>query len=123
MPRPRHSLAAAFVCAARGIGRFSRGRNAQIQILCGVLTLIAALIVRVSYIEWLVLILCITGVLSVEAINTAIERAVDLTTTHLHPIARDAKDIAAGAVLLACVGSAVIGVIVLGPKIIALVRI
>jgi undecaprenol kinase len=116
MRKPQHSLPAAFACAGRGVMRFARGRNAQLQLLCAILTLVTAAFVQVSDMEWIVIILCITGVLTTEAVNTAIERAVDLTTTHLHPIARDAKDIAAGAVLIACCGAATIGVIILGPK-------
>jgi len=66
--------------------------------------------------EWLILIAAIALVLTAEAFNTALERAVDLFQPDRHPFARDAKDIAAAGVLIASSGSFVVGVILFGPR-------
>lgn len=60
---------------------------------------------------------CIGLVISLELINTAIERVVDLVTSEYHPLAKEAKDIAAGAVFVAAILSIVIGGIIFIPKI------
>ncbi|SMB91969.1 diacylglycerol kinase [Deinococcus hopiensis] len=61
-------------------------------------------------------------VLSVELLNTAVEAVVDLATPELHPLAKVAKDAAAGAVLLASLGALLVGCSVLGPPLLALIR-
>ncbi|MET3290102.1 UNVERIFIED_CONTAM: undecaprenol kinase [Brevibacillus sp. OAP136] len=65
--------------------------------------------------DLLLLLLFIALVLSLELVNTAIEAAVDLVTTNRHPLAKAAKDAAAGAVLVAAAASVVAGIIVFGP--------
>jgi undecaprenol kinase len=66
--------------------------------------------------ENLVLLAWVTLVLSLELMNTAIERAIDLVTKDVHPLAKQAKDVAAGAVLVASVGAAVTALIIFGPR-------
>lgn len=68
-----------------------------------------------SWLEWAVIVLVVTLVWTVEFINTALEAVVDLASPQQHPLARVAKDVAAAAVLLASVGSVVIGLLILGP--------
>jgi len=70
-----------------------------------------------SAIEWMFISFAIGGVLALELLNTAIERVVDLVTEELHPLAKQAKDIAAGAVLIYAILSVVIGSIIFFPKI------
>lgn len=65
--------------------------------------------------EWAVIVLVITLVWTVEFINTALEAVVNLASPQQHPLARVAKDVAAAAVLLASIGSVVIGLLILGP--------
>ena len=57
-----------------------------------------------------------------EALNTALEFLTDVASPDFHPIAEKAKDVAAGAVLLAACGAAVIGVMVLGPRVLSLLQ-
>ena len=71
---------------------------------------------RIASGEWLALVLAITAVLVAEAVNTAIEIDIDLTSPEYHPYARDTKDVAAGAVLLAVIGAIVVGLIIFVPK-------
>jgi diacylglycerol kinase len=66
-------------------------------------------------VEWALLLLCITGVLVAEMGNTLIEALVDLASPGYHPLARRAKDVAAGAVLVTAIGSAAVGLAILGP--------
>lgn len=69
----------------------------------------------ISATDWALLTLSIAVVLAAEAINSAMERMVDLVSPQWHPLARDAKDLAAGGVLIAAIGAAVVGVIVFLP--------
>ncbi|MBE3572924.1 MAG: diacylglycerol kinase family protein [Moorella humiferrea] len=66
--------------------------------------------------EWAVLTLTITMVIAAEAFNTALEVAVDLYTSKYHPLARIAKDVAAGAVLMTAIGAIIIACIIFGPR-------
>jgi len=71
----------------------------------------------ISSIEWCILILSMMAVLVAESFNTAMEIDIDLTSPEYHPYARDTKDVAAGAVLIAVIGATLVGCIVFIPKI------
>jgi diacylglycerol kinase (ATP) len=75
--------------------------------------LLAALFLRVTPIEFALLSLSILFVLFAELINTAVEAVVDLVSPDYHPLAKIAKDTAAGAVLVAAMGAAIIGYMIL----------
>jgi hypothetical protein len=66
--------------------------------------------------RWLALALTITLVLAAEGVNTAVEAVVDLVTPGFHPLAKIAKDVAAGTVLLTAIGAVVVGVIIFLPR-------
>lgn len=88
----------------------------------GLLVIILAVAFRVSAIEWLFLLLAMTLVIAIEVINTAIENVVDLASGfHFYVLAKKAKDMAAGAVLLVSGFALVVGIIIFAPKIIALI--
>jgi diacylglycerol kinase len=107
--------------AVRGLYVFSKTtRNLPIHLGTAVLVVILGLYFNISNIEWISLIFAITLVLSVEALNSAIEIDIDLTSPNYHPYARDTKDVAAGAVLISVLGAVGIGLIVFVPKIIIL---
>lgn len=93
--------------------------NARIHALATVLVFAAGAFVRLSPAEWALIMLAIVSVWASEALNTAIEFLVDLVSPELHPLAAKAKDVAAGAVLVAAIGAAVIGGFVFGPHILA----
>ena len=90
-------------------------RNAWIHAVATVLVVILAYWVAVTRVEWAILILAIALVWAAEFTNTALEAIVDLASPEFHPIARIAKDVAAGAVLVCAVGAASVGVLILGP--------
>ena len=112
----RVRLLRSFYYAFAGIAYlFRTQRNARIELAVAVLVLLAAAWLRVSRLELAVLVLTCAAVLILEAMNTALEAAVDLASPKLHPVARIAKDVSAAAVLLGAIASAVIGLLLLGP--------
>lgn len=105
-----------FSCAIQGIVySVVSGRNMKIHLLGAISAIGMGLVLNVSRIEWTVLMLAIFMVLSAETINTAIERTVDLITEDNHTLAKLAKDLAAGGVLLTAINAVVIAVLVFGP--------
>lgn len=102
------------------LGALRHQHNIWIQLVIAALVVIAGFIFSVSRIEWTVLILTITIVLSLEMVNTAIEYLVDLVSKDYHPVAGKVKDIAAGAVLIASIFAVITGLIIFIPKILSL---
>lgn len=104
--------------ALRGL-RFLLGeRNAKILLAATALTLAASAYFSLASLEWCSVLLAITVVWVAEGLNSALERLTDLVSPEFHPLAGKAKDIAAGAVLLACVGAVSIGLVVFGPRLV-----
>lgn len=92
-------------------------RNMKIHSIVAIVVIILSWIYHLSAIEWMFISFAICGVLALELVNTALERVVDLVTKDFHPLAKQAKDVAAGAVLLYAILSVVIGCIIFLPKI------
>lgn len=114
----KHSLLKSFKFASEGLkAAILQGRNFRIQLALGVLATILGLILKLSAPEWLDLIIVITLVLILELVNTSIEALVDLTSPEIQPRAKLAKDVAAATVLVASIGSVIVGVLVFLPKI------
>lgn len=117
----RFPLLCAFQCAARGIAyAFCSQRNLKIQLAIGVLAVGAGAALGISRAEWLAIVLVIMVVAVAEVVNTAVESVTDLASPAWHELARAAKDAGAGAVLLASIGSAIVGLIVFVPHILTL---
>jgi diacylglycerol kinase (ATP) len=91
-------------------------RNMRIHFAVATVVLVLAIAYDVSKIELIALLLAIAFVLIAEMVNTAIEAATDIATTSFNPLAKLAKDIAAGAVLVASVNAIVIGYLVLAER-------
>ena len=89
--------------------------NARIHLLAAILVLSLAWWLQVSRLEWLILIFTCTLVVALEAVNTAIEFAVDLASPDIHPLAKSAKDVGAAAVLIAAIGALMIGCLIFIP--------
>lgn len=113
------TVANAFSCAFRGVALCFSGRNFKIQFCLGLLAVILGFIFHITSYEWIALIICMSLVLGGEVGNTALEVAVDLVTDSYHDLARDAKDCAAGAVLVFSLASLIVGCIIFIPKICA----
>ena len=107
-----------FRFAFAGIGYVLRSqRNARVHLVAAGLVIVAGLAFRVSSPEWAVLALTIGLVLSAEMINTVAELAVDLLTQRYHPMAKVAKDVGAGAVLVAALAAVGVGIAVFGLRV------
>ena len=92
-------------------------RNARVHLLAVAVVGVSGLVLEFSATEWMVVTLLCTLVLALEAVNTAIEAVVDLVSPHYHPLAKQAKDVAAGAVLLAAIGACIIALLLIGTRI------
>ena len=110
--------AQSFNHAFRGIRLFfMMTPNVSIHVFAFILVVLSGFYFKISSFEWLALLLVIGLVFVTETINTAIEIDINLTSPEYHPYARDTKDVAAGAVLLAAFVSIAVGLIVFLPKI------
>lgn len=110
--------ARSFVHAGKGVILFLKTtHNAWIHISIAFGVVLCGFYFSISNFEWVVLVFAIGLVLVAEAFNTAIEIDIDLTSPEFHPYARDTKDVAAGAVLLATLTSIIVGSIIFIPYI------
>jgi undecaprenol kinase len=105
-----------FKYASMGIlHAFKTEQNIRIHSVIGVIVCTAAFLLKVSGIEWIIIVFLIGGMISLELINTAIERTIDLITDReYYLLAKQAKDLAAGAVLIYAIASVIIGIIIFG---------
>ena len=99
------------------ITSFKTEKNMKFHIVMMVLVIIAGALLKISKIEWIICIALFGLVISMELINTAIENTVDLITQEKHPKAKIAKDVSAGAVLIAAITAVVVGLIIFLNKI------
>jgi diacylglycerol kinase (ATP) len=104
--------------AFRGLAILLRTQhNARIHAFATILVLAAGALLRISLSEWALIALAVVCVWVAEALNTSIESLVDLASPDPHPLAGKAKDVAAGAVLIAAIGSLIVGALVFGPHV------
>jgi diacylglycerol kinase (ATP) len=112
----RSNLLISFKYAFAGLWHVWRTqRNARIHLAVAVIVVAMGLWLGLSRTDWAILALTIGTVLTAEVLNTVVEAAVDLVTAEYHPLAKVAKDVAAGAVLLMAVTAVVVGLLILGP--------
>ena len=97
-------------------------RNVRVHLAAAILVTIAGVLLHISALEFAMLYAAIAGVFIAEMFNTVFEICVDLARPEYHPLARTAKDVAAGAVLLSAILAVVIGLFVLGPHLWALLH-
>jgi len=96
---------------------FKSEKNGRIQAIAAILILLAAWFFNISPIEWCIILMCISLILSLEMINTALERVCAVISLEYHPMVKTIKDVAAGAVWLAGIIAIAIGLIVFVPYI------
>lgn len=94
-------------------------RNAWVHAVAAILVVALALYLKLGRLEWAVLILAIGMVWLAEFLNTALEAVVDLASPNVHPLARVGKDVGAAGVLLAAASAALVGLLILGPPLLA----
>jgi diacylglycerol kinase len=122
-PGPAGTLRSSFRYAFAGLGYCLRTqRNFRIHLATGAAAAVVGLLLGLTWVEWAVLTVTMVLVLGAEMINTMIESLVDLVTQEYHPLAKTAKDVAAGVVLLTAIGAVVVGLVIFGPRLLAIVR-
>ena len=115
--RKKDPLHKSFSYAFEGIFTGIRNeRNMKIHIAVATLVVIAGWILGLSITEWCICLGLFGLVMALELVNTAVEAVVDLVTTERHPLAKIAKDTAAGAVLIAAIMAAIVGLLIFVPK-------
>jgi diacylglycerol kinase len=97
-------------------------RNARIHLAVTLIVLIAGLLLGQTRIEWCLLILCIGMVWMAELSNTVLENVVDLLSPEYHVLAKTAKDVKAGVVVVASLAAALVGLLVIGPRLLLLLQ-
>ena len=113
---PRSDLLTSFKYACSGVWHVLRTqRNARIHLSVALVVIVLGLWLGLSRTEWAIIVLTIGLVLAAESFNTVAEAAVDLATAEYHPLAKIAKDVAAGAVLLMAITAVIVGLLILGP--------
>jgi len=121
MKKISNKLVKSFRDAIRGILYiFRTQRNFKIQLVCFVVAVGTAFLLKLKLPEIAIIVFAGGLVLVGEMINTGLERLVDLISPEYHPIARDIKDISAGVVLVASILAVIIGLIIFIPAIIEL---
>ena len=104
--------------AFHGLGILVRTQhNARIHFVATIAVAAAGVLARISLPEWALIVLALVCVWATEALNTSLEFMVDLVSPDVHPLAAKAKDVAAGAVLVAAFGSLIVGALVFGPHV------
>ena len=125
--QPRRGELASFVA---GFGYAFHGlwyalrtqRNARVHLAFAIMVTIVGILLQIPAVEFALLYVAIAGVFIAEMFNTVIEICVDLAQPEYHPLARIAKDVAAGAVLLSAMLAIVIGLFIFGPYLWAFLR-
>ncbi|GAB3997698.1 diacylglycerol kinase family protein [Spirosoma daeguense] len=111
-----------FRFAGQGIlDLFRFENNAKVHLLIAGLVVLAGLVLNLSRIEWAIVITQFGLVWSAEAVNTAIEKLCDFVSPGLHPQIKSIKDVASGAVLLMAITASIVGIIILGGRLIDLI--
>jgi len=114
----RQPLRKTFTNAFNGIKYFFKTeRNGKIQAAVSIVIVIAGLYLHLSAFEWIITFLCISIVLALEMLNSALEYLCNLVHSEYHPLIKIIKDVAAGAVLFASIVSSIVGLIIFLPKI------
>lgn len=115
-------LQKSFGYALQGVSIFFRNeRNGRLQVLIACCVFLAGMLLSVSMTEWLIILLFTALVVSLEMLNSALEKVCDHISLDWHPHIKVIKDMAAGAVLWASILSLLAGLIIFIPKIIQII--
>ncbi|MBT9130434.1 MAG: Undecaprenol kinase [candidate division WS2 bacterium] len=124
MGKSKRSLFVSFKHAIAGFREaFTKEKNLRIQLLLGLVAIILGIGFKITPVEWTILLLVISMVITSELFNTALERTLDLIDSNPNGTIKIAKDVAAGAVIFTAVIAIVIGLIIFIPRLIQLLAI
>ena len=116
MPRFKQSLGFAF----QGLKIAWEEKHVRVHVVIALLVSLAAFYFSITHTEWLILLVLFAVVISLEIMNTAIERFVDMVQPEWHEKAGKVKDLSAGAILCASIFAAIAGILIFGKYILAL---
>ena len=116
----KNNLVKSFGYAASGVVQAGSERNFKVDVVAAVVVFAACALLQVPAWGWAAVVVCVGVQLAMETVNTAIEAIVDLASPEIHPLAKRAKDCAAGAALITACASVVVGLIVFVPALLAL---
>lgn len=100
---------------------FFKERNLKIQLVIGIIAILLGILLKISLIEWAIIVTIIFMVFFSELFNTAIENVVDMITIEYNEKAKIIKDIAAGGVTIVAIASVIVGLIIFLPKILEII--
>ncbi|MFX3674419.1 MAG: diacylglycerol kinase family protein [Paenisporosarcina sp.] len=113
----KNRLISSFRFAFQGIiHALKREQNFRFHVVSAIVVILVGSISGLSVYDWIILLLCIGGMLGLELLNSALERVVDLASPNVHELAKQAKDMSAAAVLVFAGASAIIGILIFLPK-------
>lgn len=92
-------------------------RNLRVHVIVGVLAVLLSWLLAIALWAFVVILLASIAVMALELVNTAVETVVDLVSPEFHPLAKVAKDVAAGSVLVATLGAFLLGLIIFLPHV------
>ena len=101
---------------------FKNERNFKTEVILGIIAVILSYLLKISLLEWVIIVVLIMFVLVLELLNTAFESIVDLYTQEYNKIAKAVKDISAAMVLVASLFSLIVGAIIFIPKILEVIK-
>jgi undecaprenol kinase len=114
---PRSGFLRSFAFAGQGVWHVVRTqRNMRVHLLAGLAAVVVGLILHIGAADWACVLTVIGLVLTAETLNTVVEALVDLCTDEFHPLAKAAKDMAAGAVLLSSAAAVGVAIAVFLPR-------
>jgi diacylglycerol kinase len=121
-PIPRNTFLRSFVFAFAGIVHVIRTqRNMRVHLGLGLAAATLALLLGLGPTEWAVLLVTMALVYCLEMLNTVVEAIVDLVTDEYHDLAKVAKDVAAGAVLVAAIFAVLVGLCLFAPRLLNII--
>jgi undecaprenol kinase len=97
-------------------------KNFQIEVMVGILVILLMFFFPLAPLERSLVVLSVAMVLTLELVNTALERVMDILKPRVHPYARVIKDVMAGAVLLASFAAIAIGIVIFLPYVLTFIR-
>jgi diacylglycerol kinase len=117
---PRSGFWRSFVFAGHGVWHVVRTqRNMKVHLAAALAAIVAGVILRITAADWAAVLAVIGLVLTAETLNTVVEALVDLCTGEYHPLAKAAKDMAAGAVLIASAAAVGVAIAVFLPRLLS----
>jgi len=121
LPVYRQAIGKTFINAFNGMQFFFKTeRNGKVQAAVSIFVLLAGFYLKISSVEWIIVVICVAVVIALEMVNTALEHLCNMIQSEYHTVIKIIKDVAAGAVFFVSIISILVGAIIFLPKILSL---